>query len=151
MPTATIDGIYTEHCLEHISYDQCLLVLKDLHRMLKNDGTIRIVVPDAGMYLDLYHEAKDGLNVKFPTLDDSKEANMQATPTSTTTPMIIVNRIFRDFGHRFAYDFETLQSMLSQVGFRQVFRQTFREGRDPHLLIDSAYRRPQSLYVDGVK
>ena len=38
LPDGSLDGIYTEHCLEHISFQQCLKVLKEFHRLLKPGG-----------------------------------------------------------------------------------------------------------------
>ena len=34
-PDASMEGIYTEHCLEHIPYDKCIENLKEFHRLLK--------------------------------------------------------------------------------------------------------------------
>ena len=34
LPDASAEGIFTEHCLEHVTYDECLEVLRDLRRIL---------------------------------------------------------------------------------------------------------------------
>src|SRR5262249_12701965 len=45
-PDNSMEGIYTEHCLEHIPYEKCFENLKEFHRLLKPGGTLRIIVPD---------------------------------------------------------------------------------------------------------
>lgn len=39
-------AIFTSHVLEHISDENCLFVLRECHRILKNEGLLRIAVPD---------------------------------------------------------------------------------------------------------
>jgi hypothetical protein len=65
--------------------------------------------------------------------------------------MMHVNKCFRDFGHLFAYDFTTFEHFLRKAGFTTVTRQTFQKGADPHLLLDSPERAPESLYVEAIK
>lgn len=146
-----VTGIYTEHCLEHLSHDQCMHALRDFQRLLRPGGIARIVVPDAGMYLNLYRDAQNGMDVEFPYVGPTGERDKSQDSIAGFTPMMAVNRIFREYGHRFAYDFVTLQSMLMHVGFKAVSRESFMQGRDPRLLIDSESRRSQSLYVEAFK
>ena len=40
----SIDGIYTEHCLEHIAYEKCLDNFKEFYRLLKKGGTLRVIL-----------------------------------------------------------------------------------------------------------
>ncbi len=133
-------GIFTEHCLEHIPQAACERVLRDCRRMLKPGRAIRIVVPDAELYLDLYQRAKAGEDVRFPYQDEAE-----------STPMIVVNRVFRNFGHQFAYDEKTIVEMLRRTGFVDIRRTKFGEGRDPRLLIDREERAVESLYVEASK
>jgi predicted SAM-dependent methyltransferase len=139
-PSGSIKGIYTEHCLEHIPLESCRRVIADFFRMLSPGGIVRIVVPDAELYIRLYQESRT-CKVEFPY--DNRYTGL--------TPMMHVNRIFRGHGHQFAYDFETMRRILESAGFTAVGRRTYREGRDPVLLIDTAVRAPESLYVEAVR
>ena len=131
-------GIYTEHCLEHVSFSDCSLVLTEFRRLLVPGGMVRIVVPDTELYLDLYQRAKSGDNVTFPYPE-----------THIMTPMMYVNRIFRNYGHLYAYDAQTLAEMLSKAGFTNIQRVGFMIGRDSRLLIDSEVRAVESLYIEA--
>lgn len=137
-------GVYTEHCLEHISYTDVCEVLGEMQRILKPGGTLRIIVPDAELYLDLYIKGKSGEKVKFPY-------GTPAYPSMTnqTTPMMEINQVFRGHGHQFAYDYLTLEAMLQKAGFVNIQKETFRCGRDRTLLIDSEERACESLYVEA--
>jgi predicted SAM-dependent methyltransferase len=142
----SLAGIFTEHCLEHIPYAQVCEVLKDFGRMLRSGGTLRIVVPDAELYVDIYERQKAGEKIDFPNGSHSDNALGE-----DVTPMMIVNRVFRDYGHQFAYDYKTLEVMLKRVGFVDIRQETFLSGRDKALLIDSKKRAHESLYVEASK
>jgi predicted SAM-dependent methyltransferase len=150
LPDASMQGIFTEHCLEHVTYDQCVEVLREFKRVLRKRGVLRVVLPDAGLYLDLYQKRRQGLDVEFPYVGVVGERDLEEDSRVAFTPMMAVNRIFRGYGHLFAYDAETLCAMLEHCGFREVERCEFMKGRDQRLLIDSDVRRPQSLYVEAV-
>jgi predicted SAM-dependent methyltransferase len=138
LPPSSLRGIFTEHCLEHISYAQCLEILRDFRRMLKPGGVARIVVPDGELYCSLYMQAQVGKTVVWPYAEDGK------------LPIYYVNRIMHDHGHKFIYDFDALKESLLVAGFREVRRESFRRGSDPKLLIDQEHRSVESLYVEGI-
>lgn len=138
LPSSRLRGIFTEHCLEHISYADCINVLRDFHRILKPGGVARVVVPDGELYCSLYVRAQAGQSVSWPYAENGR------------LPIYYVNRIMRDHGHRFIYDFDSMKEALLSVGFREVHRASFREGSDPMLLIDQEQRSVESLYVEGI-
>ncbi|HMH21325.1 MAG TPA: methyltransferase domain-containing protein [Puia sp.] len=138
-PDNSFEGIFTEHCLEHISYEQCFETLKEFHRMLKPGGTIRIIVPDGQIYIDLYHERTKDPSISLPYGQEEE------------TGIISINRIFRNHGHLFIYDAETMGLQLSKVGFRNVKKESFAAGRDKRLLIDRPERAVESLYIEATK
>jgi len=144
-------GVFTEHCLEHLEYGECIKVLGEFFRVLKSGSLVRVIVPDGGLYLALYAKAQSGENVNFPYVGEAGKNDFISDSMVSFTPMMAVNRIFRSYGHRFAYDFETIASLLKYVGFVDVYRRDFGVGGNELLLIDSEYRAPQSLYVEAVK
>jgi len=149
LPDASLDGIFTEHCLEHISSDDCATVLREFRRLVRPGGTVRVIVPDGGLYLDLYQRSRAGEQVEFPYLDEIGRRDLAEDSRYGFTPMMAVNRIFRGYGHRFAYDADTMANLLRQAGFGTVERCEFRRGRYAPLLIDSALRAPQSLVMEA--
>jgi predicted SAM-dependent methyltransferase len=134
-PESFFRGIYSEHCLEHLSQQDCLKVLREFRRVLRPGGLLRIAVPDVEIYIDLYRRAKNGEQVY--------------TPYNAETPLSGLNRIMREHGHQYAYDFEAMEAMLLEAGFTAVSRQSFNKGWNARLLIDSEERECESLYVEA--
>jgi predicted SAM-dependent methyltransferase len=139
-------GVYTEHCLEHLSYQQVKFVLAEIFRLLQSGTIVRIVVPNAALYLEVYCQQIRGENVQFPY---GQTAHNISDPNITA--MMVVNSIFRGHGHLYAYDYETLKVLLESQGFIDVKQQTFRQGIKNDLLVDSEWRACESLYVEAIK
>ena len=110
-----------------------------------------MIVPDGGLYLDLYNRSVRGESVEFPYLDAVGKQDLSEDSRYGFTPMMAVNRIFRGYGHQFAYDADTMANLLRQAGFTKIKRCTFRIGRMPDLLIDSELRAPQSLFMEATR
>lgn len=137
-------GIYSEHCLEHLTLKDCRFVLGECHRMLIPGSVLRIVVPDLQLYVRAYVRHLDGETVTFP---NEHFVNM----TGLSQPVALLNELFMGSGHRFIYDYETLSALLKGAGFSDVRRCAFEVGADPRLLVDSAGRKSESMYVEAIK
>jgi SAM-dependent methyltransferase len=142
---SSIEGIYSEHCLEHISFLSIESILGECFRVLRPGGTLRIIVPDGEIYLTGYSDLlrhKEAQELPY-SYRDSKDG--------LYSPIISVNRIFRDEGHEFIYDFDCLEKLLLKTGFGQILKLSFGHGRVPSLLLDSSSRRIESLYIEATK
>ena len=138
-PNHYVGGVFTEHCLEHFSLDAALAILGEIHRIMRPRAVLRIVVPDGELYLRGY-----AVGTPLPY------AEGDAKKFPIATPIVSVNRIFRDHGHLFIWNFETLAVALLKSGFQDVTKAAFGEGRDEKLLIDSPWRKVESLYVEAI-
>ncbi|MBK9174861.1 MAG: methyltransferase domain-containing protein [Flavobacteriales bacterium] len=137
---ATFKGIYTEHCLEHIELDEARANMREWHRVLKPGGSVRVIVPDAAIYINGWIASREGRYVELPYALEHAEA----------TPMMSINRVSRD-AHKYLYDYDTLALLLREAGFPEVRQCAFGQGRDPMLLKDSKSREWESLYVEATK
>ncbi|HEY5011748.1 MAG TPA: methyltransferase domain-containing protein [Acidimicrobiia bacterium] len=144
LPDESVRGVFSEHCIEHLPLDAGDHVLEECYRVLKPGGTLRIVVPDGELYLTAYARNVAGDEVRLPFSEGDRYESIY-------TPIMSVNRIFGNFGHRFIYDYATLRELLGRHGFVDIERAAFRAGRDPVLLIDTEKRAPESLYVEATK
>jgi predicted SAM-dependent methyltransferase len=138
-PDTRFQGIFTEHCLEHLSLEDGARVIAEFHRVLMPGGRVRIVVPDGELYFDFYKRQKAGETVKMPFQE------------FYISPMARINGLFRNHGHQFIYDFDTFEVLLSKAGFKEIRKCAYKTGIDPVLLKDSEYRSNESLYVEAVK
>ncbi len=132
-----LSGIFSEHFLEHLPFEAADGVLREMRRVLRPGGVLRLVVPDGELYLKNYASG-----APIPYAEEDPRDGLYS-------PMMSVNRIFRSHGHRFIYDFDTLSQLLQRQGFGEVRRERFMQGRDPHLLIDMEWRAVESLYVEA--
>ena len=145
LPNEHLLGVFTEHMLEHIPIVRAAAVLKEIHRVVKPNGNIRIVVPNLETYVRHY---LDGL--RMPYDDDDRVRFAPACPVYT--PAMSINRIMHEHGHRFIYDFRTLEQLLDSAGFREIREVSFRQGRDKVLAMrDTPFREVESLYVEAVR
>ncbi len=153
LPSNSMRGIFTEHTLEHFTWQEGIRVfLPECFRILKEGGVIRITVPDAELSLRAYEEART--RGETGTLFRAAYDGGDRIPM---TPMMHVNNTFRriyeplEVGHKFVYDFQTLEYFLHSVGFVDVTREAFGRGRDAMLLADYQKRAHETLSVEAVK
>jgi len=138
---ATMQGIFTEHCLEHLHLEECKAALREFKRILKPGGVIRIVVPDAEMYFELYSRYKRGEDVRFPYEPDPHP--------STYTPLMLMNTNLLWSEHLYVYDAETFTAVLNELGFKDIRKEKYLSGRDTMLLLDDLHRSVESLYIEA--
>jgi predicted SAM-dependent methyltransferase len=129
----SVDGIYQEHLMEHLTLREGLELCRECHRVLRRGGVLRVAVPDAGELLGSYAGTKD------PTW-------AQATPV----PMLAVDALFYEHGHRAMYDGELLSLLVASAGFDSTEVSRFGQTRlEP--VPDDPDRRDGTLYVEAVK
>ena len=63
-PDNAFDGVFSEHVLEHLYIDEALLLLKEIFRILKPGGTLRLSVPDLDFRVKEYLADKQDVNKK---------------------------------------------------------------------------------------
>lgn len=139
-PNDLFEGIYCEHCIDGLPREWFVPNLREMHRVLKPGGTLRISFCDSELYVDAY--------VRWRT-DRTSTPFMQER--GHRTGMQALDWIYHHVTHQTLVDFETLELHLREAGFRDIRRVGFREGRDARLLQDRAERRPESIYVEAVK
>jgi predicted SAM-dependent methyltransferase len=145
---ASLRGVFSEHCLEHFPLPTARTLLKEIRRVLAPDGTARIIVPDGELYLRTYVQQLGGDNSRtFPYQKEEQARDLWS-------PMVSVNRIFYQdreslFGHRTIFDFQLLALLLREAGFTRVARRDYQAGTDARLLVDTAARQVESLYVEA--
>lgn len=141
------DGIFTEHVLEHLSYDEAASVLAECHRVLKPGGRLRIVLPDVSLFIRRY---VDRDSAWFKTWEHDV---LTPRGRSLATPMMAISFVTQEYGHRSAWDVETVELFLKRAGFSRVQRCRYGHGGDPMLVKDNGApdRTSVSLYVEAIK
>jgi predicted SAM-dependent methyltransferase len=132
-PDNYVAGIFTEHCLEHIPFRSTMFVLEEFRRILQPGGYIRVVVPDLEIYIDSY---KSGAPMPYASGDP-----VDGIYSSAMT----INRIMRNHGHQFIYDFATMEKLLARSCFCEITKTRCGVGKLGHL--DTPERAVESLYI----
>ena len=136
----TFDGIFSEHVLEHFTYENGRLLLIECNRILRKGGIIRIVVPDGNMILTAFF--------------NEPEKIVEYKQAGTGFPMEAVNTWFyQRYEHQCIYDAGYLMDSLKKSGFTLTRHSSFNAsmvGADNIVLDDPKYSW-ESLYVEAVK
>jgi predicted SAM-dependent methyltransferase len=135
---SSADIVYSEHLFEHLSYpEDAQHFLRESLRVLKPGGKTSIGVPDMEWPLVSY-----GTN-------DAEYFNFVRNewhPSWCNTRAHNINYHFRQGSeHKYAYDAETLESVLREAGFTDIRRREF----DPEM--DSEHRKRGTIYMDARK
>jgi predicted SAM-dependent methyltransferase len=138
--------IFAEHVVEHLDFHhEVPSLLRECHRVLEPGGTLRVIVPDAGLFCRAY---ASGHFDAFTQLG----WDLEHLPEDIPSAMGILNHVFHQGGeHLWGWDWLTMALTLRRAGFKHIQRQSFGVSVDPKLAIDQENHRPYSLYVEARK
>lgn len=130
LPRASFKYIYSEHLIEHVSYESGQKMLSECYRVLKVGGKIRVATPNLAFLIDIYQNPSSKLNKKYLTW-----AVKNFSPYAPKyLPGFLLNNFVRAWGHQFIYDQDTLTLALKSAGFTQIKRVKPHESKDPSFL-----------------
>ncbi len=137
-------GIHVEHFLEHLdTVDELKSFLQECYRCLQPEGVLRVIVPDAELYIRAYLEPGWNALNQIGCGGDKPEA-------AFSCKMEALNHVFHQgWEHYGGYDAESLTLVLRAAGFTQVTRCGWRTGDFSGGCIDREQHRPYSLYFEA--
>lgn len=128
-PDGAFEAVFGSHVLEHLTPREADAALRELRRVLRPGGIIRIAVPDLDHEVGRYDPAHP---------DEFVDGLLQGRKRSRSRHR-----------HWWLYNEQSLRALLERTGFTDVRRAAYREGRCPDVeRIDS---RPGSLFMEGVR
>lgn len=106
----SVDLIYCSHALQYFDRLQAYVALREWYRVLKNNGILRVAVPDFEAIVKVYKKYGDleHRGILGPLYGKMVRGNIEIY-------------------HKTVYDFDSLKKLLELVGFRKVKRYDWRE------------------------
>lgn len=118
--TGVVDLIFHTHFLEHLTYEEGLRFLRECRRVIRPDGYMRIVVPDAS-YLNRCYAQAMGITQpdsgKYLPITDFDHVNEGCAKALTAAGKLWS---LLGEGHKAFYDLDTLSAMLEQAGWNAL-------------------------------
>jgi predicted SAM-dependent methyltransferase len=115
-PDKTFKYVHAEQLIEHLTYQQAQVFVRESFRVLVPGGRIRLSTPNLLLLIGLFNKTKTPMQKKL--LDYQIRANgLPATPLPETAWF---NQLVRSWGHQFIYDPESLRKTLEEPGFKSV-------------------------------
>lgn len=128
------DGIFSEHTLEHLTYESCITCFKECLRTLKNGGVLRLSIPNIDIYID-------HLSGKF----QHKEFEQFETKAES------ISYVTQNFGHKSTWNPKLLISLLEEIGFTNVRQMSINKSLNQDLCIEQSYKEWETMYIDAIK
>jgi len=148
------DFVFSEHMIEHITFEQGKVMLRECYRILKPGGAIRISTPDLAFLIRLY--GVQNTNVEESYIQWAVKTLPCVLDGCEDT--FVINNFVRDWGHQFIYDEKTLKAALEYAGFVDVRSVEINQSYFPELAgMESESRMPdgflklESVAVEAVK
>lgn len=153
MPDNCFDGIFCEHTMEHLNYETNKMIFRECLRVLKPGGTLRILVPNVGLFAKKYAERDMAWFDEHERIMLTDSASAERAKRSFPTPMTAISFVTQEYLHVACWDFETMEYYLKDAGFSTVTETAHKVGKDPVLLVDMEDdgRKLVSLYVEATK
>ncbi|WP_246273185.1 methyltransferase domain-containing protein [Phytohabitans houttuyneae] len=143
----SVDWVYAEHLIEHVSLTAGTAWLTEVRRILAPGGVLRLTTPDLATYVDGYRSGD--------TFFSRHRGRMRAAGLGPPMPArraFMFNQLFYLYGHRWLYDYEELAYALVSAGFPDtaIERRAFRDGARPDVAeLDRVLRNDESIYVEA--
>lgn len=135
--SASLDVVFSEHFLEHLSFDAALWFMQEAARVLRPGGTWRCSTPD----LDWIARCIDG---NWRNLASVYENIGDCLPGTLRGPCQVLNWAFRGHGHQYLWNFDELRGHLLAAGFANVRQVRFGESAVPGAAIE--IRKAEAFY-----
>lgn len=141
LPDASFDYVFSEHVIEHLPEEGGANLIRESYRILKPGGKLRISTPDINFLVRLLG----------PNLSDVEKryiewVDLPTHGSSGPSPIAVVNKFVREWGHMFIYDPVSLTDSLRAAGFVGIAPHALMESDDPELAgMENVGRMPEGF------
>lgn len=140
----SVDLLFIEHCMEHVTYHQAVQFLEEVHRILKPGGVLRVTVPSIEQVI----QCEDGAYHKFTAQWGGETSRRGAA-----------RALIFSHGHLQAWTASLMRATLTYAGFINLSEQTPGQSGNPLLrnleghgkIIGERFNRIESMPFEATK
>ena len=151
----TFDYIFSEHLIEHLEYREGIRMFRECFRILKPGGKIRTATPDLRYLVELYNPEKTEIQKR----EIARIVDTYFSDIGIYQDVFVINNFFRNFGHKFIYDYKILHETMRKTGFINIILCNAGESSDKNLrsleshgkYITDEINKLQTFVVEGMK
>ena len=133
----TFDAAYASHLLEHLYREAAVGFLRELIRVVKPGGLIRMLVPDLGAMVREYAgqaKLEDGEHEDDPARRLCGRLLMRAVSPPRGGLLHAIYHVKTDFhSHKSMYDGSSLMKLMTEAGLRDCREMGFRDSEIPFI------------------
>ena len=121
-PNEAYRYVLSEHMFEHLPFKTGLHMLKEVYRILEDNGIFILSVPTLDFLIQLYSNSDSELHQRYVQWSISQfDPEVSQFYSNKKIPsMFILNNFMRFWNHQMIYDIKTLTDLLYRIGFRSV-------------------------------
>ena len=122
----SVDVIFTEHVIEHISFNETIFFMKESKRILKKGGTFRIVCPMLEKLISVDFSSKisksyvNNFLVHHFSLENKNLVNLNLDGIFESPKIFLFNSMFKLFQHKFIWSADLMVKVLKALKFTSV-------------------------------
>lgn len=139
----SIEACYSSHTLEHLSRAEGRSFLNEIHRVLKPDGVVRIVVPDLDCIVQHYRAGE------IQSVEFVEKLGVLYTSRGSGLKAALGHLV--EYPHRCMYNTQDLVALLEEVGFRARAAGPFESDIPDIADIEDAGRTREAVIAEGRK
>lgn len=122
---ASVDVIFTEHVIEHVSMVEGIFFAQEAYRVLKVGGIFRVVAPMIDKMVtfqndDLGKKYAQGQLRPFCQVEDNALKALGLPGVEVDPLAFLFDSLVRKHGHKFLWTTTLLAEVLKKIGFRAV-------------------------------
>lgn len=128
LPDESLDGVFAEQFLEHLSLNDSEAFLMSVVRCLKPGGIIRLATPDLALLIKVYLGQNPDVSQE-QIIERHFRLHRPREKANYRTMARVLNDQFTLWGHQFIFDYETIEALLAGCGFVGIQRVKFGKSR----------------------
>lgn len=139
VPDNFFAGVYCSHVLEHLSLLDFRAALSNTHKLLRQGGTFRLVMPDLE-YLVAVYSQRQNPDAALAFMRDTALGREQRPKQLKS----LLTDYFGNSAHLWLWDYKSLEIELAAAGFVNIRRAAFNDSEDMYFSGAEDYSRWQN-------